>query len=83
MENKQFLRAAASVVPSARQMQYMDTEFFAFVHFTVNTYTDLEWGKGDEPESIFNPVELDCDQWVEAVKSAGMRGIILTAKHHD
>ena len=83
MEVKDFLRAAAGVVPSARQKNWFETEFYAFVHFTVNTYTNLEWGLGDEPESIFNPVDLDCDQWVEAVKSAGMKGLILTAKHHD
>ena len=83
MDYKDFVKSAAQVVPSARQMQWFDTEFYAFVHFTVNTYTDLEWGLGNEPESIFNPVELDCDQWVEAIKSAGMKGLILTAKHHD
>ena len=83
MDYKDFVKSAAHVVPSARQLQWYDTEFYAFVHFTVNTYTDLEWGLGNEPESIFNPVELDCDQWVEAVKSAGMKGLILTAKHHD
>lgn len=83
MEVRDFLRAAASVVPSARQKNWFETEFYAFVHFTVNTYTNLEWGLGDEPESIFNPVDLDCDQWVEAVKSTGMKGLILTAKHHD
>ena len=80
---KQFLKSAAKVKPSARQIEWFDTEFYAFVHFTVNTYTDLEWGHGDESPSIFNPVELDCDEWVEAVKSAGMKGLILTAKHHD
>ena len=83
MEVKDFLRAAASVVPSERQKNWFETEFYAFVHFTVNTYTNLEWGLGDEPESIFNPTELDCDGWVEAVKSAGMKGLVLTAKHHD
>ncbi|MBQ8642154.1 MAG: alpha-L-fucosidase [Clostridia bacterium] len=83
MDYKDFVKSAAHVVPSARQLQWYDMEFYAFVHFTVNTYTDLEWGLGNEPESIFNPTELDCDQWVEAVKSAGMKGIILTAKHHD
>ncbi len=83
MEVKEFLRTAANVVPTERQKSWFDTEFYAFVHFTVNTYTDLEWGLGDEPESIFNPYDLDCDQWVEAVKSAGMKGLVLTAKHHD
>lgn len=78
-----FLHDASHVVPSRRQMDWFDTEMYAFVHFTVNTYTGLEWGLGNEPESIFNPVDLDCDQWVEAVKAAGCRAMVLTAKHHD
>ena len=83
MEYREFLKSAAHVVPSERQMNWFDTEFYGFIHFTVNTYTDLEWGLGNEPESIFNPTELDCDEWVEAAKSAGIKGLILTAKHHD
>ena len=78
-----FLKQAANVRPSQRQMQWFDTEFYAFVHFSPNTYTGLEWGTGQEDPAIFNPTELDCDQWVEAIKSAGMKGMVLTAKHHD
>lgn len=83
MEFREFLKNAANVRPSERQMTWFDTEFYAFVHFTVNTYTDLEWGLGTEDEKIFNPYDLDCDEWVEAIKSAGMKGLVLTAKHHD
>ena len=80
---KDFLKAAAHVVPSQRQLDWFDVNFYAFVHFGVNTFTDREWGDGTEPESIFNPAKLDCDQWVAAAKSAGMKGLVLTAKHHD
>ncbi len=83
MDIKNFIESAGKVVPSRNQLAWFDTEFYGFVHFTVNTYTGLEWGDGTEPESIFNPVELDCDSWVNAFKSAGMRGMVLTAKHHD
>ncbi|WP_018756045.1 alpha-L-fucosidase [Paenibacillus terrigena] len=77
------IRNAAQVRPSDRQLTVQEMEFYAFVHFTVNTYTDKEWGMGNEDPSIFNPTEFDANQWVEACKAAGMRGLILTCKHHD
>lgn len=73
----------AKIIPSERQIKHQQLEFYAFVHFTVNTYTDKEWGDGTESPSIFNPEKLDAEQWVKSIKSAGMRGLILTCKHHD
>ncbi|MDE6593537.1 MAG: alpha-L-fucosidase [Oscillospiraceae bacterium] len=71
------------IVPHVRQFCFQQLEFYAFIHFTVNTFTDREWGDGTESPLIFDPESLDTEQWVKAVKSAGMRGLILTCKHHD
>lgn len=70
-------------VPSASQLAWHDMEYYMFAHFTVNTFTDKEWGYGDEKEDVFNPSSLDCRQWAKAAKDAGMKAIIITAKHHD
>ena len=74
---------ANTVLPSAQQLAYQQLEFVGFIHFTVNTFTDKEWGYGDESPDIFNPVELDAEQWARTAKAAGMQELILTAKHHD
>ena len=74
---------ANQVVPSETQLAYQQQEFVGFIHFTVNTFTDKEWGYGDESPKIFNPTELNAEQWVTTAKAAGMQELILTAKHHD
>ena len=70
-------------VPSEAQVEWQKNEFTMFVHFGPNTFTGAEWGSGQEKAEIFNPTELDCRQWASIAKAAGMKGIILTAKHHD
>jgi alpha-L-fucosidase len=74
--------APSGPVPSENQMKWQEMEYYAFVHFSLNTYTDQAWGYGNEDVSLFNPAELDCHQWALICKEAGMKGIILTAKHH-
>ena len=70
-------------IPTAPQLAWHDTEFYLFFHSGPNTFTNMEWGHGTEPEDVFHPTDLDCDQWCRVAKQAGARGIVITAKHHD
>jgi alpha-L-fucosidase len=70
-------------IPIERQLHWHELEFTGFLHFTVNTFTGKEWGYGDEDANIFNPVRFGADAIVSALAAGGMRGVILTCKHHD
>lgn len=69
-------------VPNENQMKWQEMEYYSFLHFSLNTFTDQEWGNGDEDVKLFNPKDLDCRQWALVCKEAGMKGIIMVVKHH-
>ena len=71
------------VIPDERQQEFMKLEYYNFIHFGMNTFYKREWGDGTEDISLFNPTELDTDQWCSVLKDTGSKGIIITAKHHD
>lgn len=77
------IEKAADVVPTANQLAALDREFIAFIHFGPNTFTGKEWGSGFESSETFALETLDTDQWCKAIKDAGMKMVIFTAKHHD
>ena len=83
MTEQERLDLYTSIVPNRRQLLIQEMKYYAFVHYTVNTFTNKEWGNGKEPEQVFNPTDQNTDQWCAAIRDAGMKGVILTCKHHD
>lgn len=81
--HQQKVELSANVLPHPRQLKWFEDEFFGFIHYGPNTYTGREWGDGTESAAVFNPVNLDTDQWVRTMKEAGMKRVIMVVKHHE
>ena len=74
---------AHGAIPTPQLLAWHERQFYAFVHFNMNTFTGVEWGEGTESPDRFNPTKLDCRQWCALFKECGLSGVIITAKHHD
>src|SRR5882724_755042 len=74
---------ASDVKPSPQQVEWQDLEFGVIIHFGTNTFLDREWGDGTADPKVFNPSELNAEQWMQAMQAAGAKYVVLVAKHHD
>lgn len=83
-KESEFVSKLISTIPNHRQLEYLETEYYTFVHYGLNTHAGVVgWGSGNVPPEVFNPPKVDTDQWCETFKASGSKGVILTAKHHD
>src|SRR6266702_6953246 len=73
----------SDIKPSPQQVAWQDLEFGVIIHFSTNTFLDREWGDGTADPKVFNPTQLNTDQWMQAVKASGAKYVVLVAKHHD
>ncbi|MGB6159822.1 MAG: alpha-L-fucosidase [Acidobacteriaceae bacterium] len=71
------------IKPTPQQVEWQDLEFGVILHFSTNTFLDREWGDGTASPTVFNPTQFDPDQWMQAIRAAGAKYVILVAKHHD
>lgn len=81
--SEDFIDKLVSIKPTDRQKQWQELEYYNFIHYGINAFTKNEWGTGTESPSLFNPTNLNTDQWCDVLKKSGSKGVILTAKHHD
>ena len=78
-----FAQSFPDIKPAPQQTAWQDLEFGVIIHFSTNTFLDREWGDGKADTKVFNPAQFDPDQWMQAVRDAGAKYVVLVAKHHD